>query len=413
MRAKPQAKISRRRFVKTAAAAVSVGPLIVPRHVLGGAGFVAPSDTFGGALIGCGDRGNATFQGMRPGLNVRKLADCDVKFLDRANNETIFTDFRRVMDDKNIDLVAIATPAHWHALICIAAAQAGKDILCEKPFTHSIGEGRAVVNAVNRYGRVCQVGTYGRFGVSGDSNSILTHKIMESGLLRNCQAVHIIRGGFKVRAWSGRADLPTAPVPVNLDWNMYCGKSPLMPFVRERFGGSHRGYWDYEGGGLGDMGQHQLDPWQWLYAKDDTSPVEIEAYAPPADPEVAGMWAWVEMHYADGLTLVLDSGEWGPRYTERADRRVSINDLDRDGQAAVMETPNPERLVSFADAVRTRRQPGGHAEAAHRTATILHLANIAIRVGRKIRFDPVLEQIVGDEEANRLVSPPMRAPWHI
>jgi myo-inositol 2-dehydrogenase/D-chiro-inositol 1-dehydrogenase len=403
--------ISRRRFVQAAAA--SVGPLIVPRHVLGGPGFVPPSDTFGAALIGCGGRGNGTFQDMSRGLTVRRLAECDVRFVGRADNKTTYTDFRRVLDRNDIDLVAIATPPHWHALISIAAAQAGKDIMCEKPLTRSIGEGRAVVNAVNRYGRILQVCTFGRFGASNNRDNILTHKIMKSGLLRNCQAVNIKQGGFKVREWSGRPDLPITTPPRNLDWDMYCGPSPLKPFVSQRFGGTHRCYWDYEGGGLSDMGQHFFDPVQWTYAKDDTSPVEIEAYAPPAHPEVTGMWGWVELRYADGLTFVLESNEWGERYDRRAARPVSINDLDENDRATVMAAPNPEPLVSFADAVRTRRQPGGHAEAAHRAATILHLANIAIRVGRRIRYDPVREQIIGDEEANRLVNPPMRGPWHL
>jgi predicted dehydrogenase len=411
MKAKRQMKISRRRFVQAAAA--SVGPLIVPRHVLGGAGYVAPSDTFGGALIGCGGRGNGTFQEMSRGLNVRKLAECDVRFLDRADNKTIYTDFRRVLDRSDIDLVAIATPPHWHALISIAAAQAGKDILCEKPLTRCIGEGRALVNAVNRYGRVLQVGTFGRFGASRNRDNIVTHKIMKSGLLRNCEGVYIKQGGFKVREWSGRPDLPTAAVPRNLDWDMYCGPSPLKPFVRERFGGTHRCYWDYEGGGLSDMGQHFFDPVQWTFAKDDTSPVEIEAYCPPAHPEVTGMWGWVELRYADGLTFVLESNEWGPRYERRTARPVSMNDLGEADRATVTAAPDPEPLVSFADAVRTRCRPGGHAEAAHRAAAILHLANIAIRVGRRIRYDPVREQIVGDEEANRLVMPPLRGPWHL
>src|SRR5262249_34893181 len=214
MTAKPQAKISRRRFVQTAAAA-SVGPLIVPRHVLGGAGFVAPSDTFVGALIGGGGQGPGTFQAMSRDLTVRKLADCDVRFLNRADNKTIYTDFRRVLDRQDIDLVAIATPPHWHALICIAAAHAGKEVLCVKPLTRFLTEGRAVVNAVNRYGRILQVGTFGRFSASRNADNILTHKIMRSGLLRECQAVYIKSGGFKVREWSGRPDLPTAPVPAN------------------------------------------------------------------------------------------------------------------------------------------------------------------------------------------------------
>lgn len=404
---------TRRRFLKTAAAAAA-GPFIVPRHVLGGQGFVAPSDTFGAALIGCGGRGGGTFSEMSRGLNVRKLADCDVRFLDRADNRTIYTDFRRVLDRQDIDLVAIATPPHWHALICIAAAQAGKDILCEKPLTRFIAEGRAIVNAVNRYDRILQVGTFGRFGASGSRDNILTHKIMRSGLLgNNCQGVYVRRGGFKVREWSGRPELPTANVPRNLDWDMYCGPSPLKPFVSQRFGGTHRCYWDYEGGGLSDMGQHFFDPVQWTFGKDDTSPVEIEAHAPPAHPEVTGMWGWVELRYADGLTFVLESGEWGEPYTRRQARNVTINDLSEENQARVRAMADPAPMVNFADAVRTRRQPGGHAEAAHRAATILHLANISIRVGRRIRFDPVREVIVGDEEANRLVNPPMRGPWHL
>jgi predicted dehydrogenase len=380
---------------------------------LGGAGYVAPSDTFGAALIGCGGQGRGTLGAMSRGLNVKLLAECDVKFLDRADNKTIYTDFRRVLERQDIDLVAIATPPHWHALISIAAAQAGKDVLCEKPMTRFIAEGRAVVQAFQRYNRVFQIGTFGRFGASQDKNNILLHKMMRSGLLKECQAVHIKRGGFKVREWSGRPNLAAEPVPKNLDWDMYVGPSPMKPYVRERTGGTHRGYWDYEGGGLSDMGQHFIDPVQWIYGKDDTSPVQIEAFAPPAHPEVTGLWGWVELKYADGLTLVFDSGEWGTPYDRRQERPLSFNDLPEADRDKVRAMPDPEPMRSFAEAVKSRQQAGGHAEAAHRCATLLHLANIAIRTGRKIQYDPVKEQIVGDEEANRLVNPPMRAPWHL
>jgi predicted dehydrogenase len=404
--------IDRRDFIKTAAIA-GAGPLILPRHVLGGAGHVAPSDSFGGALIGCGGRGKGTYSDMCRGLNVRLLAECDVKFLDKADNKTFYADFRRVLERKDIDLIAIATPPHWHALISIAAAEAGKDIMCEKPLTRCIGEGRAVVDAVKRYGRVLQVCTFGRFGASTNKDNILTHQIVRSGLLKDCKAVHIKKGGFKVREWSGKPELKPTTIPKNLDWDMYCGPSPLKPFVRERFGGTHRCYWDYEGGGLSDMGQHFFDPVQWTFGKDDTSPVEIEAHAPPAHPEVTGMWGWVELRYADGLTFVLDSTEWGKSYDRKTAKSVSLNDLAEDDRKKVMAMPAPEPLLSFAEAVKMRKQPGGNAEAAHRAATVLHLANIAIRVGRKIRFDPIKEEILGDEEANRLVKPPMRGPWHL
>jgi myo-inositol 2-dehydrogenase/D-chiro-inositol 1-dehydrogenase len=404
-------KLTRRTFLQGAVAAPAVFS-IVPRHVLG-RGYVAPSDTFGGALIGCGGRGNGTFRELSKGLEVRQLARCDVKFLDKADNKTVYSDFRRVLDRKDIDLIAIATPPHWHALIAIAAAEAGKDVLSEKPMTRFLAEGRAVVEAFRRYNRIFQVGTFGRFRASRNKGAIETHKVMASGLLKECPGVYIKHGGFKVRQWSGQPDLPPQEVPSNLDWDLYVGPAPMKPYVRPRTGGTHRGYWDYEGGGLGDMGQHFFDPIVWTYAKDDTAPVEVEAYAPPAHPEVAGPWGWVELRYADGLTFVLESREWGEPYSRKKERGVGLADLSREDRKKVQAMPDPEPLLTFAEAVKTRKQAGGHAEAAHRTATVLHLSNLAIRTGRKIRFDPVKEEVIGDAEANRLVNQPMRAPWHL
>jgi predicted dehydrogenase len=384
--------------------------MIVPRNVLG-AGNTPPSESFGGALIGCGGRGGGTFGGLGP--NVRKLAECDVKFLERADNKTIYTDFRRLLERKDIDVVAIATPPHWHALISIAAMQAGKDVLCEKPMTRFVGEGLAVIEAEKRYGRMFQIGTYGRFDASQDRNKKLVRKIMTSGLLKKCEGVYIHNSGWKVKEWSGRVNNQPQPIPKSLDWDMYCGPAPLRPYHQHRTGGTHRGYWDYEGGGLSDMGQHYFEGVMWTYGKDLTSPVEIEANAPPAHPEAVGMWGWVELTFDDGMTFVFDSGEWGKRYDRKQRREVKLSDLPEEDQKKVLAMPDPEPLVSFPDAIRTRKQAGGSALTAHRTASILHLANVAIRVGRKIRFDPVKHEIIGDDEANRLVWQPMRAPWHL
>ncbi len=402
---------TRRHFLTGSAAALSTIS-IVPRRVLG-APEIPPSETFGAALIGVGGQGPGTFRALSENLHVTKLAECDVKWKDSADNKTRYTDFRRVLERKDIDLVAIATPPHWHALISIAAMEAGKDVLCEKPMTRFIAEGRAVADAAQRYGRVFQIGTFGRFGASRSRKSILTRKIMKSGLVNNCEAVIIKNGGLKVKEWSGLVNAKPRPVPPNLDWDMYVGPSPMKPFHPHRHGGTHRGYWDYEGGGLCDMGQHYLDPFTWTWGKDDTAPVEIEPHAPPAHPEACGMWGWVELKYADGLTLVFDSGEWGEPYNRKQSRDIELDDLPEADRKKIEDTPDPEPLLSFAEAVKARKPAGGNAEAAHRTVTILHLANIAIRVGRKIRFDPVQEIIVGDEQANRLVHPPMRAPWHL
>ena len=396
--------LTRRGFIGHTAGVVGAFT-IVPRNVIG-RGITPPSETFGGALIGCGSRGNSTFRWLGP--NVKKLAICDVKFLSHANNKTVFADFRRVLERKDIDLVAIATPPHWHALISIAAMKSGKDVLCEKPMTRFIAEGRAVAETERRTGQIFQVGTFGRFKASKN-----TRKIMTSGLVKENPVVYIKRKGFKVRQWSGMIIPRLRAVPRSLDWDMYCGPSPLRPFQPHRFGGSHRGYWDYEGGGLADMSQHYLDGFQYAHNKDHTSPVEIVACAPPAHPEACGMWGWVEMKYADGLTLVLDSGEWGASYDRKEGRSIVMNDFDKQTREKIRAMPDPEPLLSFPEAIRARKRAGGNADVSHRCATLAHLANIAIRVGRKIKYDPVKEQIVGDEQANRFVNQPMRPPWHL
>jgi predicted dehydrogenase len=412
-------KTNRRKFLKTSAA-TAAGFQIVPRHVIGGQGHTPPSETYGAALIGCGGRGPGTYEGMVRGLPTQLVAACDVQknrvegFARRKNPKAkTYNDFRRLLENPDVDLVAIATPPHWHALISIASAEAGKDVLCEKPMTRFIAEGRAVVEAFDRYKRVFQIGTFGRFGASKSSTSRTIHKIMRSGLLKPNPGVHIKKGGLKLHNWSGKPGLAPQTPSADLDWDLYCGPSPFKPFVSPRIGGTHRNYWDYEGGGLCDMGQHHFDPQQWIYGKDDTSPVTIEAFAPPSHPDVTGMWAWVELTYADGFTFIMDSTEWGPRYDRKPAKQVSLSQLSPEDQEKIKAMPDPDPLLSFAEAVKQRKQAGGHPEAAHRAACILHLANLSIRLGRKLQYDPVKEQFVGDEEANRFVNVPMRSPWHL
>ena len=405
-------KIARRTFIQTAASSVGFFA-VAPDRLMASPRQASPNETYGGALIGVGGQGPNTYKAMCSGLQVEQRALCDVKFGDKADNQKYYTDFRRVLERKDIDLVAIGTPPHWHALISIAAAEAGKDVLCEKPMTRFIAEGRTVANTFKRYKRIFQIGTFGRFGESKNKEKIQIHKLMRSGLLKDNPGVYVKTGGLKVKEWSGRVNLAPETPPASLDWNMYCGPSPLKPYVRPRHGGTHRGYWDYEGGGLADMAQHTLDPYSWTYGKDDTSPVEIEAFAPPAHPEVCAMWGWIEMKYADGFTLVLESTEWGNKYDRKASRKPTVEDLDEESRKKFQAMPDPEPLLTFAEAVKTRKPAGGNAEAAHRCAILLHLANIAIRTGRKLRFDPVKEEFVGDELANRYVNLPMRAPWHL
>ena len=401
-------RIARRTFVAGTGAA-AIAPMIVPRHVLGGEGQTPPSDMLGGALIGCGGQGRTTFRHLGP--DVTLLAQCDVKFKDRVDNRTFYTDFRRVLERPDIDVVAIATHPGWHALISIAAMEAGKDVVCEKPMCRFISEGRAVAEAERRYGRIFQIERKGGYGPS------TSRKIFESGLLKTCDSVLVKKGGFKIREWSGRVRYAVDEVPANLDWDMYCGPAPLRPFQKHRCGGSHRGYWDYEGGGLGDMAHHGLHDLAYQYGRDLTSPVEVIPHAPLAHPEACGLWAWCELKYADGFTLVLESGEWGAPYDRLQPRTLKaeelLQQLSAEDRKKLSEMPDPKRPPYFPEAVRTREKTGSHAERSHRVATIYHLANAAFRCGRPLKFDPVTEQIVGDEEANRLVNQPMRAPWRL
>jgi len=410
-------EISRRRFLSTTGAAAALA--VVPRNVLGGEAAQPPSDTITGAIVGCGGRGRGAWGAMKL-KNPRLIALCDVdkshiarymkSFKADPSKVTGYTDFRKLLERKDLDVVCIATPPHWHALICIAAAQAGKDIFCEKPMTKFIAEGRAVVNAVRRYGAVFQIGTFGRFGQARNRGSIETHKILKHGLLKDASGIGA-RGKVPLRI--GRVDLAPKPVPPNLDYDLWLGPAPFKPYNPERVHYKNRFYWDYEGGDLTNFGAHRVDPFTWTFGKDATAPVKAVPHAPPAHDDAVGPWGWVELTYADGVRFVIETGKWGEKYDRPLRGGVSAKDLDEEGRKKLAALPDPEPLLSFDRAIRTRKQAGGNAEAAHRGITAMHLANIAIRVGRTVRFDPVKEEIIGDEAANRLVNQPMREPWHL
>jgi len=409
-------KITRRRFLHaTAATAATVS--IVPRHVLGGAGRNAPSDTVTYGVIGNGGRADAGI-GC---LGARKrIAICDVDSThlkpkrSKKPDPSIATygDYRRMLERKDLDVVAIGTPPHWHALPCIHAAQAGKDIFCEKPMTKFIAEGRAVADAVERYGVVFQIGTFHRFGNAKKKDHIINHKIIKYGLMKSLDGT-VAFTSAKNRV--GKPALPRQEVPDVLDYDMWLGPAPYKPYNKARVHYSNRFYWDYEGGDLTNFGFHSFDPFQWSYGKDDTAPVKAEPSAHwPQHPDAVCPYNWVELTYADGLKVIITGGRGGEKYDRPRKRTmVSERDLDEEGRRKLAELPDPPPLVTFGQAVRTRQQAGGGAESSHRVSTALNLANIAIRLGRTIHYDPVAEQIIGDEQANRLVNIPMRAPWHL
>ncbi|MCH5374000.1 MAG: Gfo/Idh/MocA family oxidoreductase, partial [Planctomycetes bacterium] len=291
-------KTTRRRFLG-GSVATAAAFTIVPRHVLGGEGYDAPSDTATYAVIGNGNRKDAGIGclGAR-----KKIAVCDVDtehIGGEPDDKTRYTDFRRLLERKDLDVVCIATPPHWHALICIHAAQAGKDIFCEKPMTKFIAEGRAVAEAVKKHAVIFQIGTFNRFSNAQKADHIVNHKIIKHGLMKDLSGTVAFCGA---RNRTGEFDLPEQPVPSTLDYNMWLGPAPYKPYNARRVHYSNRFYWDYEGGDLTNFGAHSVDPFQWTFAKDDTSPVRAEPCAPwPQHPDAVGQYAWVELTYADGL----------------------------------------------------------------------------------------------------------------
>ena len=392
-----------RRVFLGAASAVSAAT-ILPRHVLGGPDRTPPSETITYGVIGNGNRKDGGLQGMKA---FQRIAVCDVdktRIGGEPDNKRRFLDFRRMLERRDMDVVCIATPPHWHAIMCIMAAQAGKDIFCEKPMTKFIAEGRAVVEAVNRYGVVFQIGTFARFKASRE-----VHKLVKSGLLKDLKGV-VARAVASMR--TGRPSLPAQPVPDVLDYELWLGPAPYKPYNKERVHYNNRFYWDYEGGDLTNNGFHSFDPIQYTYAKDDTGPVVIEPHAVwPQHPDCVDWWQCAVLTYADGLKVVVDSAIHKLEIV--GSRTVSAKDLSAEDRRRFDALPDPPKLVPFPDAVRTRQQAGGNAETSHRASTALNLANIAIRLGRTIRWDPVAEQVVGDDEANRFVDIPLRAPWHL
>ena len=420
-------KITRREFVRTGAVAAAAASLaIVPRRVLGGQGYVAPSDTLTKAVIGVGGmgRGHIGYQGSV----LRAVCDVDRKHLASALEAAGpgvagYTDFREVLARPDIDIVHIATPPHWHALIAIAAAEAGKDVWCEKPMTRTIAEGRSLVDTVRRTGRIFRINTWFRFtdrfyGFGTDVRPI--KKVVQNGLLGwPIKATVSATTGFDWKFyWSGLTSARPEPVPPELDYDFWLGPAPDKPYHPHRVHGTFRGYWDYDGGGLGDMGMHYLDPVQYILDKDNESPVEIAADCPQQHPDACGSWRRIEMKYADGCAIVLDGENKdvrapfleGPKGKLYRGFESDIPGL-RDALASL---PDPEpQVTDFSEAVRTRTRFALNETNGHRSCTIVNLAKIAVQLGRPLRFDPATETFPGDEAANRLISQPMRAPWHL
>jgi predicted dehydrogenase len=406
-------------------------PAIVPGRALGAQEVAPASERVRLALIGCGDLGRGghhlgRYLGLR---DVEVVAVCDVDASHRADAKKQvdtryqnsrcgeYLDYRDVLERRDVDAVAIVTPDHWHALIAVAAAEAGKDIYCEKPLSLTIEEGRAMVNAARRYARVFQTGSQQR----SDARFRTACQAVRNGRIGRLQSIEARIGGGPISEWQEPGDPPPG-----LDWNFWLGPARWVPYQKDRCHYNFRWIYDYSGGKLTDWGAHHNDIAQWGLGTDESGPTTVQG---TASFPTKGIWDTptsfeVTSTYPNGVVLRTKSeGENGILFTgQRGWIFVSRGVLRASDDASILDpfSPSDVQLYESADhhgnwfrCIKTRERPICDVEIGHRSATVCHLGNIAIRTGRKLVWDPRAERITNDSEANRWLGRPMRAPWHL
>ncbi|MEN9974318.1 MAG: hypothetical protein RLZZ282_324 [Verrucomicrobiota bacterium] len=417
---------TRRQTLKALAAMATVQ--IVPSRVLGLNGQTPPSQMLTRGIIGCGgiSASHLTMPGKllalcdvdRNHLQVR-MSDCGGE----AQGVKGYHDFRELIARDDIDIVHICTPPHWHALMAIAAAKAGKDIWCEKPMSRTIGEGAAMVQAVEKQNRIFRLNTWFRFQ-GGFYDLHVPVKLLKKAAMHDLLGwpLKITVSGvtgfdWKLGRWAGVPGLSPEPVPPELDYDLWLGPAPNKPYNHHRVHGTFRGYWDYDGGGLGDMGQHYLDPVQYILNKDDQAPISVEIDADTQDSEAVGTWRRIEFTYADGCKIILDGENKdknanymeGPKGWISKGLESNIPDLRK--KLASLPDPEPQ-LIDFHDCVRTRKKFALNEHIGFWSCTLVNMGITAHHLNKNLKFDSKT-LLFDDPAANALSHQPMRAPWKI
>jgi len=424
MSGKP-AILTRRQALKTAAraGAALAAPFVVPGSVLGMGGAVAPSEKIVMAGLGIGGRGQRVLGEFLPHKDVQFVAICDIREIRRkaikgmvdaryGNKDcATYRDFFEMLPRRDIDVVLIATGDRWHTMASITTAKAGKDIYCEKPCSMTIAESRALADTLRRTGRVYQAGTQRR----NVGNFVFAVELAHSGKLGKLRKVHAnTLNPPTTQDW-----LPAEPEPPRdeVDWDRWLGPCPWRPYNSRYVRGGWRGFFDFHGGGILEWGSHTVDLCQWANQADDTAPVEYE-------PRGNG----VNARYANGVELVMRVDGWlglgtcsvrfegDEGWVEAGDSgRVKYypESLRSESQPiqAIQGTSPKYHVQNFLNCVRTRAQPKANASVAAQSHIASHAAYIAWQLGRKLTFDPVKEEFLGDETANRMRSRALREPW--
>ena len=426
--------ITRRKFLKraTAAAAGVAGlPYLIPSSALGKAGSVAPSNRVVVGVIGTGGMGTGDLRGFLNKEEVQLVAVCDVDTDHRnrardmvnekyGNNDcAAYNDFREVIERSDIDAVLLALPDQWHAITAIMAARAGKDIHAQKPLAYNISEGRAIVDAVNQYGVVWQTGSQQR----SDRRFRFACELVRNGRIGD---VHTVRIGLPKRSSIRDNGTQPAPVLAGFDYDMWLGPAPWAPYNPSRCHWNFRWISDYAGGQITDWAGHHCDIAQWGMDTEHTSPVEIEGTG--IFPRES-LFDTVEDYrftckYAEGFTMIVTGASTlGVRF-EGSEGWVFVNrgKIDAQPKSLLNSVIGPDEIQlyksddhkqDFLDCVRTRSRTVAPVDVAHRSIMIGHLGVIALKLGRKVHWDPRKERFINDPEADRLLSRPMRSPWHL
>jgi Oxidoreductase family, NAD-binding Rossmann fold/Oxidoreductase family, C-terminal alpha/beta domain len=419
---------SRREFLRrsaTATAAVAA-PMIIPASALGRGGFVAPSERITVGGIGIGNRGTYDLGCFLEQKDVQFLAVCDVKEARRLavkktadekyGNEqcAMYQDFRELLDRSDIDAVLIATGPNWHATMAMNAARAGKDMYCEKPVTKNIAQSLILKETMRRTGRVSQAGTQRR----NLPHFAFACQLARTGKLGKLSRVYAHPAGMQAMM-SGWLVPETEPDKSKVDWDMYLGPAAWRPFNARLLDG-----FNFEkggglvGGGVLEWGSHCVDLCQW--AVDDCAPpVEYDA---PKDGQLVA-------RYENGTELIFRETGWIPLgscpvrfegesgWVEAGDSgKIVLSSPSLLAGRTVEEIdgyPATFHVRDFLDCVKTRRQPKGNADAACNAHIACHAANIALHLGRTVRYNNEANEFIADEEANRLRSEALREPWRV
>ncbi|HVX15835.1 MAG TPA: Gfo/Idh/MocA family oxidoreductase [Pirellulales bacterium] len=423
---------SRRGFLRKGAAlaAGAIGaPLIIPRHVLAESGKPGANDRITVGAIGVGGRASLLLQQLPESAQIVALSDCNLPraeaFKAKAQKDwPVYQDYRKILDRKDIDAVIVATGEFQRVLPCIHACQAGKDVYAEKPLTLYVREGRALVDAVRRTGRILQVGSQQR---SMAMNRIACELVRSGGLGKVLEVRAINYPGAQA---SPAEPFPEMPVPAGLDWSMWLNQAADRPYHPDWMGWMR--WRDFAGGEMTNWGAHGVDQIQWALGMDDRGPSEMRPLSPGSNGQVAMRYPnGVEVNFViepgrgpmGGAVFICEKGKLEinrnkftsnpPEIAEELKKKVNVDEEERKWSDQLALWQARWHMQNWLDCMRSRETPVADVEIGHRSISVCHLANITRAVGHELRWDAAREQFIDDDKANALLDRPRRKGFEL